>query len=355
MKRQGLILIIFLLPLIALWGCEGDEGPAGLVGVDGTDGTDGTDGVDGIDGNVTCLECHNTDRQNSISLQYDRSQHGLGDIAVDYAGGRGSCAECHSGNGYVEYVQTGGVDANFTTPEPFACSTCHATHTTFESTDEALRMPGAINWLFDATDVAVGSEYDFEDNSNVCAFCHQSRRGEPLLTNPDDETFDITSTHYGPHHGAQSNVLAGMGFAEIAGPYAYGGNFPHASADVTCVTCHMGTYSEGEGGHTFLPNLANCTDCHDSAIDFNIGNVQTSTAALLEELRVLLLDQGVIEWVVEDEAYEPVVGTHTMVQARAFFNWIGLEEDRSMGVHNPGYVEALLQNSIAAITPAPAF
>lgn len=40
-----------------------------------------------------------------------------------------------------------------------------------------------------------------------------------------------------------------------------------------------------------------------------------------------------------------------MVQAQAFFNWIGLTEDRSLGVHNPRYVTALLENSIEAITP----
>ncbi len=38
-----------------------------------------------------------------------------------------------------------------------------------------------------------------------------------------------------------------------------------------------------------------------------------------------------------------------MVQAQAFFNWVGLEEDRSMGAHNPKYVKALLKNSIDAI------
>lgn len=38
-----------------------------------------------------------------------------------------------------------------------------------------------------------------------------------------------------------------------------------------------------------------------------------------------------------------------MVLAQAFFNWIGLEEDRSLGVHNPSYVKALLKNSIEAV------
>ena len=64
-----------------------------------------------------------------------------------------------------------------------------------------------------------------------------------------------------------------------------------------------------------------------------------------------LLELGVIEYVEEDMAYEPIIGTYPMAQAQAFFNWIGLVEDRSMGVHNPSYVEALIDNSIEAIAP----
>jgi hypothetical protein len=113
----------------------------------------------------------------------------------------------------------------------------------------------------------------------------------------------------------------------------------------------MSTYTDGTGGHTWWPNVDNCTGCHPGATDFDINGVQTDTQALLDQLRDLLLDQGVIEWVEEDMAYEPVLGTYQMEQAQAFFNWIGLTEDRSLGVHNSAYVEALLTNSIEAITP----
>ena len=348
MKHNRCIYLLLLIPLIALWGCEGDEGPAGPSGADGTDGTDGNNGIDGIDGNVTCLECHNTDIQNSISLQYDRSGHALGEF-VDYAGGRASCARCHGGQGFVEFVTTGDVDADFTNPESINCGHCHSIHATFEEEDYALRLNGAVPWIFDEDYAA--TTIDFGDSSNLCASCHQSRRGEPQLTNPDEATFEITSTHWGPHHGAQANVLAGIGFAEIAGTWSYPTSLAHTNAGVTCVTCHMGEYGDGDGGHTWNANLTNCLGCHDGAPDFNIGNVQTANQALLDELQALLLDQGVIEWVEEDEAYEPVPAVYTQVQAQAFFNWIGLTEDRSLGVHNPRYVEALLMNSIEAITP----
>ena len=83
----------------------------------------------------------------------------------------------------------------------------------------------------------------------------------------------------------------------------------------------------------------------------NWKRTQTEVAGLLEELRDLLLAAEVIEWVEEDEAYEPIVGVHDMAEAQAFFNWIGIEEDRSHGVHNPTYIKALLENSIEALMP----
>ena len=47
--------------------------------------------------------------------------------------------------------------------------------------------------------------------------------------------------------------------------------------------------------------------------------------------------------------YTVNVGTFPMVQAQAYFNWIGLTEDRSEGVHNPKYVKALLANTLEAL------
>ena len=188
-------------------------------------------------------------------------------------------------------------------------------------------------------------------NSNLCGVCHQSRRAEPAygVEEPAD-SFAITSTHYGPHHGAQANVLAGVGFAEIEGSIAYpeAGSANHLS-QASCSGCHMAPFGDAEGGHSFNPSLAACNDCHGaSSEDFNYGGVQTEVHELLVELRDELVALGVVEGD-EEHGFHPVVGTFTMTQVRAFFNWVGLEEDRSMGVHNPKYVKALLKNSIEAL------
>mgnify|MGYP000205167902 CR=1 FL=1 len=66
------------------------------------------------------------------------------------------------------------------------------------------------------------------------------------------------------------------------------------------------------------------------------------------------LHAAVVEIIIEEDAeepgtYHPVTGTYPMVQVQAFFNWVGLVEDRSAGIHNPDYVNALLDNTIAAL------
>lgn len=332
------------------------EGPMGPGGADGADGTDGTDGVDG---QVTCLVCHSGTNMEAKQGQFWMSAHAVGAIAVDYAGGRQSCAQCHSHEGFVQFATLGEVLGDISNPSAWECNTCHGLHETFEGQDYALRLHAPINPVFDNT-----VTMDLGGNSNLCANCHQSRRAEPGYGLEElPETFRITSTHYGPHHGAQGNVVAGMGFAEIPGSVAYPeqGSSKHLT-QASCVGCHMSEFAENDfededgevdqfaqGGHSFMPSMKACNDCHDvNQTNFNYSGVQTEVHEMLVELRDQLIALGVVEGNDED-GYHPHVGTFPTVQVQAFFNWVGLEEDRSLGVHNPKYVKALLRNSIEAM------
>jgi hypothetical protein len=374
-----LIAASFVIGLAFMSGCEGPTGPAGPAGRDGVDGADGTDGTDGVDGNVTCLQCHSAETPQIILEQFNQSVHVAGEIAVDYAGGRDRCAACHSSEGFIEFARTGAVAENISQPTPFVCKTCHSIHETFEQTDYALRLADPINFIFDTT----ATTYDM-GNSNLCANCHQSRRAGPYDMGGDtveiedvevvvpDGYFFISSTHYGPHHGAQSNVMAGVGFSEIEGSFGYPAPESASHYDLDygmCTGCHMATYGNGAGGHTWNPALDGCNvaECHDGAItSVDENNLQVEIEGLLDELRDLLVAEGVVEFVEEEhyelnpetgqielvvtpEGYEPIVGLHPVELAQAFFNWIGLEEDRSHGVHNPAYTKALLENSIEAV------
>lgn len=323
-------------------GAQGEQGPQGPAGPAGADGVDGEDGQ-GIN---LCVDCHDSDVMSNVQAQFTTSAHSAGAIAVSYAGAGSNtvrCAPCHSHEQFVQTMELGEVLGAITNPSAWQCNTCHGLHQEFDGEGYSLRTtdPVVANWNMEKT-------MDLGGNSNLCAVCHQSRRAEPNLDAPG-ETFEITSTHYGPHHGPQANVVLGEGFAEIAGEEEYPepGSSLHYSS-LSCTGCHMGEYGAG-GGHSFKPNLDACTTCHQGAEDFDIGGGQTEVEEELVVLRDLLIARGVVEYVEEDEAYEPVVGTYPMVEAQAFFNWIGLEEDRSLGAHNPKYVKALLANTIAAL------
>jgi hypothetical protein len=323
------------------------EGPVGPAGADGTDGVDGRDGQDG---QITCLTCHSGDSMEEIQAQFATSEHSAGAIAVDYAGGRASCAPCHSHELFVQYTTFGEVKGDITNPSPWTCNTCHGLHEDFEGSDYALRASAPVKAVY-LEDIDASATMDLIGNSNLCATCHQTRRPEPNIDSPGDSTYYISSTHYGPHHGPQANVVMGVGFAEIPGDVSYpeSGSSYHYGEDASCVGCHMGEYGMG-GGHSWIPNLAACEECHDTDMeDYNYGGRQTTTHDQLVQLRDKLVELGVVEYVEEDEAYEPVVGTYPMLYVQAFFNWIGLEEDRSLGAHNPKYVNALLANTIAAL------
>ena len=121
-----------------------------------------------------------------------------------------------------------------------------------------------------------------------------------------------------------------------------------------------------ENDHSFEPSLAACNVCH-ATNDFDYGGVQEEIEELLDELAVILeangviakghddvyainQETGLIQLVTTVGGYHPVVAIHSLLNSQAFFIWIGLEEDRSLGVHNPKYVIALLENIIEALS-----
>ena len=362
-----LIILGFVCALLAT-SCvkEGPMGLAGINGDDGADGAPGSDGQNGVDGNVTCLVCHSGENMLNKQAQYVLSGHKIGKFTLEREEWGASCGRCHTPTGFQQFAEQGAdaIYGNIQNAETFDCNTCHGIHVTFEATDYALRTSGAVVPAY-----STGPALELGGNNNLCGQCHQNRRAEPNIDKPG-ETYRITSSHYGPHHGPQGNVVAGVGFAEIPGP----ANYPAAGtaihlAQASCTGCHMGEFNntKNQGGHSFAPSLNACNTCHNASNeDFDYKSVQSETQLLLEELRDKLVALGVVvaeeeieyEWdeelqdhVASDPviSYHPHTGTYPMVQVQAFFNWVGLEEDRSLGVHNPAYVRALLVNSISAL------
>jgi hypothetical protein len=280
------------------------------------------------------MTCHNdttliTGKQTSLSL----AVHGTGS-AFSYAGGRSSCAGCHSGGAFSAMIAQGlrpdQLEAGDPNPTRQDCRTCHQVHTSYTEKDWALETVAPVNLY------AFGENVTFDGGKgNLCANCHQPRRTiTPYVDDPNGVT-NVTSTHWGPHHGPQSAMLLGIGGAgDVAGTESFHSRLIRD----TCVTCHVGP----DGSHTFEPVMSVCLDCHEE--DFDVEAKQAEVEALIKELGELLEAKGMYH------DGHPVVGSYPTAAANALWNYILIAvEDGSLGVHNPPYTKALLEASIAAL------
>jgi len=332
---MSLLALLMVLVLAACAGDTGETGPAGPAGPAGEAGPAGPAGPAGESAaavDLGCIECHDdTTLISGKATAWGDSLHGTGEAYV--RGTSADCAGCHSGGAFSAMVAAGvspdAVEAGDPNPTRQDCRTCHEIHTTYTGADWALATTAPV-----AMYAFEGETYDGGEG-NLCATCHQARRGiDPTV----DGMIEVTSTHWGPHHGPQSSMLLGLagggGVSGSAGAH-------YSQVEGTCVTCHLGD----SGNHSFEPDVAACQACHSGAEDFDIGGLQTEVQAMLDELGAALTAKGLL-----DAEGTMVVGVYPEAEAAALWNWIyvGLE-DKSLGVHNPSYTKALLQAGLDAL------
>ncbi|MEN8240891.1 MAG: hypothetical protein ABFS17_03130 [Chloroflexota bacterium] len=326
------LLVVFGLAMTAC-GTEGPAGPAGPAGPEGPAGPAGEAGMAADD--TACSDCHNdAPMLSGVAHQWEEALHATGH-AAGYAGARAGCSACHSSAGFSAMIDAGSnpgefeyADAHPVGPD---CRACHQIHETYTGAD----------WALETSDDVV--LYAFEDVTyeggagNLCATCHQPRRQFEAV----DGIVNISSTHWGPHHGPQSAMLLGVGGAgDVEGSASLHYQLPEDG----CVSCHMGENAD----HTFEPNMASCETCHVDAESFDINGKQTEIETLAVELYDLLVANGL--WDAEKDVN--IVGEFPEDQASAVWNYIFIvKEDKSMGAHNADYTEALLNASIAVFAP----
>ncbi len=305
-------------------------------------------------GAFTCFNCHDDTGATGQAILaarqgYDLSKHGTGDTwnrNRNYSSGYSSCERCHTNEGFVARVTGEAFDVDHFTR--IACFTCHAPHSS-----GTLQM--RVN-----TPVTLGDGSTFNNGKgNTCASCHQSRRDAVSYV----EETDTLSTHFGPHHGPQADMLMGTNAWEYDG-YDYAEDSPHRHAPDACVHCHMAPGVYATGGHAFYledegheyENVTGCNSgCHAGNVeDFDYEGVHEEIEVLLENLATLLENAGLMEWILEDGEllFEPVddrpVGSAD--SAGAVFNYLFVEEDRSHGIHNPEYAKDILESTIDFLT-----
>lgn len=243
-----------------------------------------------------CGVCHGEPPRHARFQQWEGSGHGNFHLALE-EGTRGSCAPCHSGNGFVQWGDLGfGKDTSAVegfAPEeihPVTCTACHDPHrqgrTSGEPNTATVRLTDTTPELkagFIATGVGRGA---------LCMLCHNSRRAPYSTTLYGENYFngetdmEDRSTHPGP----QADILMGEnGF--FVTPGARGS---HSYISDTCTNCHMVltpppeelSYYGGGTNHTFEASRAICSECHGA---FDGGTLGETVTALLEDLEGLIV------------------------------------------------------------------
>jgi hypothetical protein len=302
-----------------------------------------------------CAQCHDDMPHHSIAAEWNNSVHAV--TTTDPAGSA-SCVGCHTAYGFVARME--GTPIVNTAYEAITCSACHEPHDVSKpdqvrAYNTATLMDGTV-----VTNAGLGG---------LCMQCHQSRE------NATNYLATATgSSHFGPHHGPQADMLEGVN------GYTYGkpiGSSPHKDCvPDTCVTCHMQTDSSTSpaftraGGHTFEPACsasgtnpavqltAVCVQCHGSITTFNfptvdydgdgvVEGVQTEVANLMLQLATLLPPVGVAK------TNLTIDSTWTPQQLKAAYNYLFVQSDGSYGVHNIAYTVDLLKGSIADLGGGP--
>ena len=344
-----------------MYSCEGPAGPAGPQGLTGDQGAQGVQGIQGLtgaEGTAGCIVCH-TDSTYVFARQTQAGN------SVHLTGGNferngNDCAPCHTHEGFIETQATGADTtlADISNPSPVNCRTCHQIHETFTIADFALTTTAAVT-------PRVGGAKGTIDigKGNLCVNCHQARVSYLVdypvtLTSTDSITLGSSSKRFGPHHGGQGNMFAGVGGFDLTGSVSYVNSSHTTMITDACITCHMAEpYGAQAGGHTFNVtylyhgstefNFAGCTACHtdEDALETKIEDTEAEIETLLSDVETLLDTEGVLD----ADGYV-VTGVKLHPDAlRAFWNYKLIEEDRSNGAHNFKYAKALLTNSKEAL------
>ncbi|MCA8982052.1 MAG: chitobiase/beta-hexosaminidase C-terminal domain-containing protein [Planctomycetes bacterium] len=184
-----------------------------------------------------------------------------------------SCARCHTSSGYADYIDDGTVAEEVGLNETVGCSACHNSSNLFA--DASTRYDDLIaHGELEPVSFPSGATGTFHDDSNMCATCHQGRASglsidsatpNSTVQTPDYDSFSFINRHYYAAGAIMfgSDVTAAYEYAgqSYAGFNSFAG---HGNSNNSCVSCHM----RGQKDHSFLPQVDDCSDCHQGIAEF---------------------------------------------------------------------------------------
>ncbi len=342
-------------------GCENCHGPGSEHTMGGN-----TAKIDiTLDAGV-CAQCHDEPWRHNIYRMFENSVHSEAIWSNSFSQGSSSqnnslsnCIRCHDAKGYVNFTKgmttntTGMVEADHTA---ITCQACHDPHGN-DNVASLRYIPAGSDTLGN------GYQYTLGGTGKVCMNCHKARR--------DNGTYvpsGSISSHWGPHHSVQSDVLMAENAAQFGSPYL---SSPHKFAlENLCVDCHMvATVDTGNvnrdkvGGHSWaLSNEATgydhtvgCVKCHGQREDFEafiaridydedgqVEPIREEIEGLTTLLRVTLPPRGI------DSLNLPAIGD-SMEFRKAYWNYQLIAYDGSGGMHNAMFAVDVLRKTIQGI------
>lgn len=306
-----------------------------------------------------CQTCHNSE-------EYENSLHSEALWSNSFAQGTssqnnslGNCIRCHDAKGFVNFTNNTTTNTTGWTVGKHTAITCATCHDPHGNTNEySLRKaPAASDTLGN------GYAYTLGGAGKLCMSCHKARRNVTTYV-----PTTVTST-WGPHHSVQADVFFGKNAAEFNGSYQTSAHM--YAVENACVDCHMAptdtaaANKDKVGGHSMkLHNSATnfdltkgCVNCHGPKASFesfmavsdhdgdgNIESIRQEVAGLIQKLAWYLPPENS-----DSVSWSLIAANNNLTQKKAYWNYMLIAYDGSLGMHNTKFAIDVLTKSIIAI------
>ena len=274
---------------------------------------------------------------NGLTAQWAESPHS--NILLAPAQ-RDGCVVCHDGGAFAaKQTEVAAIERDF-----FISIDCRACHT------------GQGVELMEAGSVEIPTAENVKGGSGaLCMYCHNSRSAPKM----DD------ARRAAPHYSSQADLVSGTGGIRRA-DFEYGNTAAHVELDNSCVSCHMAETEAGYAGHSFqVENIEEtCGQCHQGIDGLNLkaggdydGDGETEGFQTEVEGLLALLQEAIVEElnggsftsshgtvVFKDKEGEELSEVPDELY-QAAYNYLLVQNDGSLGIHNPTLALQLLQQS----------